>query len=606
MASVEPAAALAIEGGDPRLPHYDDVVDISEHFRETEDDSVTFEEYMFYAAMTRAEEKIADEEFRRIRGPRSFKSTIKGRFSKGLLEQAPPAQEASEKVVPNEKASDGPADDSSPSATNSLDRYGVSQAEYKTASRALRTASWSSIFFLITTDILGPFTTPWAFAQMGYGPGVALYTVFGVLSVYSGWILWRVFLSLDSDKFPLKNYATAFYRIFGRWSMHFVNVGQALQLLLTVSVLILSSGQAISLMSQGADHTTNGLCFIVCLLVFMLAGFIVGQIRTLQRFSWLANFSIWINVLTIFCLLVLEATSPPNFAVVEATFGPDFGPGPIKTYAGTPPAGMASGGVGFVASLNGLNQAVYSYGGAMLFISFLSEMRNPMDFWKGLVIAEAFIYFCYMFFGIFVYSYQGQFTYNPIVQGISNFKWQTALNTLQLFTGLVAAALYGNVGLKVAYVEVGEKLLGAPGLHTTAGKFWWAGTIPMYWAIAFIVAAAIPQFSYVSGLVGAVFILSFTYTFPAWLALGYWIRKDAMDPELERFDPSTRTYNYIDTGVARYWRGFKKRPFFNLFNIIYFLGALATTGLGTYSAVEGLIAAFQSGRATSFTCKSPV
>jgi hypothetical protein len=29
----------------------------------------------------------------------------------------------------------------------------------------------------------------------------------------------------------------------------------------------------------------------------MAAGMVVGQIRTLQRFGWLANFAIWLNVL---------------------------------------------------------------------------------------------------------------------------------------------------------------------------------------------------------------------------------------------------------------------------------------------------------------------
>jgi hypothetical protein len=76
----------------------------------------------------------------------------------------------------------------------------------------------------------------------------------------------------------------------------------------------------------------------------------------------------------------VAANSPPNFTATEASFGKEFGPGPIHRYAGTPPAGMASGGDGFVGSLNGLNQAVYSYGGAMLFFAFMAEMRHPMDF----------------------------------------------------------------------------------------------------------------------------------------------------------------------------------------------------------------------------------
>jgi hypothetical protein len=56
----------------------------------------------------------------------------------------------------------------------------------------------------------------------------------------------------------------------------------------------------------------------------------------------------------------VAANSPPNFDATEASFGPDFAEGPIYKFAGTPPDGMASGGVGFSASLNGLNQAIFS------------------------------------------------------------------------------------------------------------------------------------------------------------------------------------------------------------------------------------------------------
>lgn len=64
----------------------------------------------------------------------------------------------------------------------------------------------------------------------------------------------------------------------------------------------------------------------------------------------------------------------PNYAAVQASFGlpPSM---PIRKFAGTPPPGLATGGEGFVGSLNGLNLAVYAYGGALLFAALLAEMR---------------------------------------------------------------------------------------------------------------------------------------------------------------------------------------------------------------------------------------
>ncbi|TDZ13769.1 N amino acid transport system protein [Colletotrichum orbiculare MAFF 240422] len=564
------------------------------------DPNVTFEEYLYWAGVTRAEEKEANDRYVQARGPVTVKGLLKDRFRRG----------------DEHKAFEGSASGTASGEKNANDKAlalagdgvagGVTPEEWKQASRAMRTAGWGAIFYLITTDILGPFSTPWAFAQMGYGPGVALYSVFGIMSFYSGWVLYRSFLGLDSDRYPIKGYGDLYFRVFGSWARHAVNFAQGLQLLLFVSVLILGNGQSISQISKGPNGGA-GICFVACLVIFMAAGFVLGQIRTLQRFSWIANLAVWINLLIIFICMGVVAHSPPNFAATKASFGDAFGPGPVRTFAGTPPDGLASGGTGFMASLNGLNQAVYSYGGCLIFAAFMSEMRHPMDFWKALLCGEVFIYSVYLTFGLYVYSFQGQYSFNPIMQGLSPYSWQTATNILNLVTGLIAAALYGNIGMKVLYAELLQGVFGAPALSAPMGKLLWAAVIPVYWALAFVVGAAIPQFSLISGFIGALFILSFTYTLPALLGLGYWIRKDAMLPEEESFDPATGVYGYADGGFRRYWRGFMKRPVFNSWNLFYMLGGMVTTALGMYSSIVGLVDAFNGkSQATSFGCASPV
>ncbi|KAI0008276.1 transmembrane amino acid transporter protein-domain-containing protein [Xylariaceae sp. FL0662B] len=608
MTSLQPAS-LALEGGDPRKVSAQaaDLTTSTIRTQATEGRKISFEEYMYWAEVTRAEEREANARFVAARGPRTLSNVLKGRFSTGRE-----MQEAASDGNGAGSLCEGTAEEKGPgngtlkvvNVTASTARHGVTEVQRRTASRAMRTASWGTIFYLITTDILGPTGAPWAFAQMGYGPGIALYTVFGLMSYYSGWILWKIFLGLDSDRFPLRGYGDFFFRLFGPSARHFINVGQSLQLLLNVSLLVLSNGQSISQISRGSVGDNMGLCFVACMLIFMVVGLVLGQIRTLQRLGWLANLSVWMTV-TLVLLCMGSVGYGPNYAAVEASFGlpPNQ---PIQTFAGTPPSGMATGGVGFVASLNGLNVAVYAYGGALLFAALLAEMRHPMDFWKSLLIAEIFIYSIYMFFGLFVYSYQGQYTYNPAMQGIAVYSIQTGANVLSLISGLIAAVLYSNIGLKVVYVEVFHELLGFPDLTTRRGKIWWAALVPVYWAIAFIVGAAVPQLSYIVGLVGALFILSFTYTFPAWLAVGYWIKKDAMVEGDERFDPVTNTYNYVDRGWKRWRRGFMKKPFFNSFNIFYFLGALVTCALGCYSSVESLRQAFASGIANSLSCTPPL
>jgi amino acid permease len=127
---------------------------------------------------------------------------------------------------------------------------------------------------------------------VGYGPGVALYVIFGIAAAISGWILWRVFLALDSSQYPILSYGDTFFRVFGKKSRHFINVTQSLQQFMTVAVLILSSGQVIAQLSSAK------ICYIVCFLIFTIVGIFAGSIRSLQRIGWLANASVWMNIVS--------------------------------------------------------------------------------------------------------------------------------------------------------------------------------------------------------------------------------------------------------------------------------------------------------------------
>lgn len=104
---------------------------------------------------------------------------------------------------------------------NSVDMT-VTDAEWRTAARALRTASWGTIFYLITTDILGWSGAPFVFASVGYGPGVALYVIFGLAAAFAGYNIWTVFLGLDSSRFPVLSFGDPFLRLFGKRSRHFI------------------------------------------------------------------------------------------------------------------------------------------------------------------------------------------------------------------------------------------------------------------------------------------------------------------------------------------------------------------------------------------------
>lgn len=559
------------------------------------DPTVTFEEYTYWAEIERIDEHERNRKYVEKSGPLTFTKVIKGRFSQGIHHEERKEREKAAKA--QAAASGGDKGDTVVVQANDL---AVSDEEWKTAARALKTASWGTLFFLITTDILGWGSCPYAFSTVGYGPGVALYVIFSVAAGISGYILWRVYLSLDSSRYPILSYGDPFFRVFGKKSRHFINVTQAFQQFMTVAVLVLGSGQIIGQLSGGT------ICYIACFVIFTVFGIFAGMMRGLQHVGWLANGAVWLNIASFIIVMVAAARYPVDYqATTLNTRVHDISP--IKTFAGPPPAEYQPAAVGFAGQLNGINQMVYSWGGALLFVAFLAEMRHPMDFWKGLLCAQIFICCVYIFFGVFVYSFYGQYSAQVITTAVQPFSLQTVGNVFALLTSAIACIMYFNIGMKTVYIEVFQEVFNFPPITTKKGRWLWFALGPIYWIVAFIVAASVPNLNGVSGLVGALLILNFTYTFPAILYVGFSCQVGARLPG-EGFNPATRVTTRLDNGWRRWVRGFSKNLWLNIASTLYGMGGLTLSGMGSWAAIEALIVFFNgaSSIATSWGCAVPV
>lgn len=121
------------------------------------DPNVTIEEYFYWAKLSRADERYEDPNH-------DYKL-----FGKVLKKsRRPPATDPSSLAGgPSEKVNgekDGVATNAAIAENGQVQN--VTDEEYVMASRAMRNATWGAVFYLITTDILGPFATPWAFAAV--------------------------------------------------------------------------------------------------------------------------------------------------------------------------------------------------------------------------------------------------------------------------------------------------------------------------------------------------------------------------------------------------------------------------------------------------------
>jgi hypothetical protein len=93
----------------------------------------------------------------------SIGKVFTGRFSKGVhIERKEKAEKAARELAASGVVTGSEGDEKGEKGgeVTTIRPGAVTPEEWKTAARALRTSSWGTIFFLITTDILGWSTTP--------------------------------------------------------------------------------------------------------------------------------------------------------------------------------------------------------------------------------------------------------------------------------------------------------------------------------------------------------------------------------------------------------------------------------------------------------------
>ena len=147
------------------------------------------------------------------------------------------------------------------------------------------------------------------------------------------------------------------------------------------------------------------------------------------------------------------------------------------------------------------------------------------------------------------------------------------------------------------------RIFRAPPITSKAGRILYGITVPIYWTIAYVIAAAIPDYFAFVSIVAAFCILQFSYTFPPMIHLVYSMQMNGGGT----FDPATGQTTRSHHGVGRYVHGFFARYWYwNVWHVIYTGGCLVTAGLGAYVAIVAMKEAFAAApQSNAYTCTSP-
>ncbi|KEZ39569.1 hypothetical protein SAPIO_CDS9472 [Scedosporium apiospermum] len=440
-------------------------------------------------------------------------------------------QQASEKIAP-------PMHDDS-SKTDITEGVGevFQQAEYR-ALGWIRTA----IILMKLCFATGVLAIPSAFSIIGYGPGVILLVCWGALTTYYAYIMYAFRM-----RYPgVHNIADAAGLVGGP-------IARELASALFLLTWILASGSGFIGLSQGFQVlSTRHVCTVVWTLVAAICTILVASIRTLGKLAILT----WIGFASIFTAVFIVVVGVTQ--VDRPAAAPQEGPFNMEVVAVGSPTFIP----GFVAAIN----LFAGYGSTPTFMPVIAEMKTPKSFTKALFTSQAFLASCYVSFALVVYI--------PSLGSAGGLLEKVAYG-ISIPGFIMTSTLWVHLAAKFLLVRI---LRNSEHLQDHSLSHWtvWLGSTLSIGALAFIIAAAVPFFSYLIGLIGSLCCAPTCLIIPAFMGL------------------------YMDWEKRGTSRAKAAICYFHIFTIV--LGAFITI-TGTYTTVQSIVDAYKLGTVGKpFTC----
>ncbi|RCK57959.1 N amino acid transport system protein [Candida viswanathii] len=418
-----------------------------------------------------------------------------------------------------------------------------------------RNCSWQKTAGLLFSEYicLAIMSFPWSYSVLGLGLGLIVTVIVSLLCLYTGLIIADYCAAYPH----LTNVCDIGQHLVGpKWVWYVTAVAFLLNNTLIQALHVLVGEKYFNTIS---DNKT--ICSIVFGVVSAIACFMFSLPRTFSHMSIVGYFS----AATMFVAVILAMV----FAgIQDHPYGYEKEGTPVVWHAWPKNEN-------YVNIMSAVLNIVYTFVGQITYPSFISQMKQPKDFKKALVVVTICELVTFALAGSIVYVYIGNAYITAPAFGslVGNFKkiaFSFALPTI-IFLG----SLYSNVSSQFLFHHIFNKESVHRNSHTVTGWLTWIGLNGILWVIAFVIAEVIPFFSDLLSLMSSLFDCFFGFIF--W-ALAYFKLK--------------KLYHYKKTGEETSLLQLFREG--NLFTKIEFVLNVIIFGLGWYILGPGLYATIQS------------
>ncbi|GAA6022741.1 hypothetical protein JCM10207_008086 [Rhodosporidiobolus poonsookiae] len=326
---------------------------------------------------------------------------------------------------------------------------------------------------------LGILALPSSFHTLGLVPGLIIYFFFVLVTGWCG-IVAGDFKRRHPSVYSISD---CFEVMFGPWGGEFAGVAYLLYSTFSCGSALLTISTALNAISL---HAT-------CTAVFVVAGAVVtwpvasvSTLKDIRWFGWAGLSSIIVAVIV--ATIAIGVEDRPSTA-------PQIGPWDKgMVIFGTPH---------FTNAMNAVANIFFCLSGPTVFVAIASEMRNPQDYNKALMMSQGMVSTVYLVIALVVYCYAGQYVASPAL-GTAGVLVKRISYGLALPGLLFTAALFCHIPAKWIFVRA---LRNSRHLSEKTRTHWlvWLSCTAGCHLFAYIVASAIPVFSGLVGLISSLF-----------------------------------------------------------------------------------------------------
>jgi len=166
----------------------------------------------------------------------------------------------------------------------------------------------------------------------------------------------------------------------------------------------------------------------------------------------------------------------------------------------------------FTDSAMSVSNIVLAYNGHIAYPTIISEMKEPRDFPKALVLLESVTITFYIVAAVVIYYYAGQNVASPAIGSAGPLVKKIAFG-IAIPTIIVAGVIPAIVAAKTIYNHLWAKKPDVVNEKTFRARGSWWAIIGLLWAAAWVIASAVPVFNQLVALIGALF--------GTWFVLGF-------------------------------------------------------------------------------------